>query len=427
MIYTFQEIKNQSWKWIAAILLLAFMITTSFRGGDFDLFMMSGERFWNGQNIYKPGYYESHSVYYFYGYPFSMVLSFFKFFPLPFVRLLWLCLNIYFMVQSWRMVVATLSLQKLTKSQQNIFYFACGAFMIHFINLNISAGQMTPLLLFISLKSIELAEKKNDWVGSSLLAFGIVIKTLPLAIVAYLLYRGYFRFVCLTIFFFVLYFNIPCWVHGYPYCVTQLTDWLDLAGLNNPKAIRREYWAPMHSFYSLFLVYCTTYGEAGIEFSRQIFSIGLKDLNRIILIVSLITSGFTLYFIRRMPFTQPQSPLHRLREISYMLVIIPLVFPMQQKYSFLFIFPAIAYILHAIISRSLTEGSTSRKTVITLLIMSFLLFISTIDLIFGQYVKDISQYLKFSTFADLLLIPCLIICNPNNASLPIENLETQPS
>lgn len=120
--------------------VLVYILILSFRSGDFDLFMMSGIRFLNGENIYKPGYYNNHDIYYFYGYPFSMILSFFSFFPLPLVNFFWLCLNVCFLISIWRMVVAYVSLKDLSNKKRNILYICCAAFIIHFVNLNITAG-----------------------------------------------------------------------------------------------------------------------------------------------------------------------------------------------------------------------------------------------------------------------------------------------
>jgi hypothetical protein len=405
--YTLYKLSMTIPEWFICILMFLYTISVSFRGADFDLFMLSGARFRNSENIYYPGYQEGGLTYYYYGYPFSMILSLFSYFPLPLIKFIWACINWYFFISSWIIVMAYFDVSSLSGAKRMLFYTIVIAFVIHFLNLNLTSGQMTFLMLFINLKVVDLANKGKFWQAAALLGFGITVKVMPIAILCYLLYRGFWKIGLLTAVLIILYYNIPCWLTSYAYCAHQFSDWIKLSESFNVNVLYREYYEPMHSIMAVIMAYFTAGGQ-GFGIRRHIVDLPLENALQLMVFLQISFVLFTLYFIRRMPFKPVQSRIHELWELSYIFLATIMIFPMQQKYSLLFIFPAVIYVAFYAIKAILEKG----KVFLILFSISFLLLISTIDMFFGEYFRDLSQYLKLSSFGVMLLMVCLAITRP---------------
>ncbi len=107
-----------------------------------------------------------------------------------------------------------------------------------------------------------------------------------------------------------------------------------------------------------------------------------------------------------------------MREISYLLLIIPLIFPHQQKYTFLLALPALYYISYfLLISYKKGAGGINTKkyyTILTLFILSFILVTLTTDGIIGRNLNLITQHYKAITYGAIILIFNLILCKPTD-------------
>lgn len=391
--------------YLLGIFLLLYAIHCCSRSGDIDLFLASGERFFNGENIYKPSYFDEH-ISYFYGYPFSMVLSIFHYFPIKLARLTWVLLNFFFLYQIVSISITYFNFNYLDKKDKITLWVLVSLFCVHFLNLNLIAGQMTIFLLFMCLFTLQLAEKKQNFLAGLCLAFAIIVKTVPLVMFLYLIYRKHLKTALFTVLFIPIIYLIPGIFHGLDYCVLQFNDWLDIISLDSESGISRELYEHMHSFTSMSVSYLTQ-NNLYHGFDRHIASFSYEIVKIIVIFLVLISGICSLFFLRSFPFIQEQNKLKVWWEISYLLGVSILVFPMQQKYSFLFLFPTFLYVSFFYVhikSNKIIVSQTFKNCLIFAIVISLLLFLSTVDALFGHYVKGFSQYYKLSSFGCIILI-----------------------
>ena len=104
------------------------------------------------------------------------------------------------------------------------------------------------------------------------------------------------------------------------------------------------------SFHSISTLFSTFFvAESGdfyaLPYRRHLLDLPLETLSTLINAARLLFVGATLYFLASKPFQPAKSNLQKLYEISYICLIIPLIFPHQQYYAFFFIFPAATYLI----------------------------------------------------------------------------------
>jgi hypothetical protein len=154
-----------------------------------------------------------------------------------------------------------------------------------------------------------------------------------------------------------------------------------------------------------------------IEIKRNIADIGIPALNLILNIVRGVFILFSIYFIRSVPFKRPVSKLQSYYEVSYILLIIPLIFPHQQHYAFFFVFPAIVYLIYYTLRKyfeaSLNSSVMEKRMFISLLIIIYLLLNS--HLLLGEF-EYFYNHFKTLTYGVILIIPLLAYARPE--SLP---------
>jgi hypothetical protein len=155
-----------------------------------------------------------------------------------------------------------------------------------------------------------------------------------------------------------------------------------------------------------------------LPLKRNIADISIASLNIIINLVRGAFLLFSLYFLRTRPFRNTAGTLQRLYEISYLCVIIPLLFPHQQHYAFVFIFPASTYLLFYLLyfyfdkkTRNSNKNFKTKK--ITLIVFfSIVYFLTNSHFILGQF-NDIYDHYKTLTYGVLILIILLAVCKPD--------------
>jgi hypothetical protein len=147
-----------------------------------------------------------------------------------------------------------------------------------------------------------------------------------------------------------------------------------------------------------------------LPIKRNITDVSIPTLTLILNSTRALLVMFTLYFLRTTPFKKISHNLHRFWEWSYILLLIPLIFPHQQYYEFLFVCPAVFYIIYSLIINYPTYPVLKRNGLIFGLVLSYML--CNLNLIFGQY-KDYYDHFKILTYGALLLIPMLASLKPD--------------
>lgn len=386
----------------------------SLKSGDIDFFVETGYRFINHIDLYKMLYNES--IYYVYSPVFSFLISPLTFLPIFLVRFAWALLNIYFVLEIYKIIVSLLP-QTSSRKVLNFIIVLSTIFTIHFFNLNFIIGQMTICMLYICLKAVYENEKKNIVLAGFLLAIGISIKVMPIVIFAYFFYNKCFKtlgFVCV---FLVILFASPYIVMPIEVMNSQYLSWID-ALFNGGGGFTREYSNSMHSLHSTSLVYLTNdshdiEGDVQLPFYRDFANLSIENVKLVSYSVSFFLIILTPFFLKRLPFTQPKSSLHLLYEVGYLCLITPLIFPMQQKYGYLFTLPSVLYLFYVCFENRF-KGNKMAITTIFMIIFFFMVSLSTVDLVIGSTLKMVSEYYKLIVWGTLLLIVPYLINYPKN-------------
>lgn len=407
--------KNNRWKVFLIAILCVYAVIISFREGDIDFFIETGTRFLANKDLYREYY--RNSIYFVYSPVFSFLVAPFTYFPIVLIRFLWAIATIYFIFEICKITLSYLPQNDFLSAQKIKIVVIGFLFTIHFFNLNFIIGQMTVFMLYICLKSIYENEKGNLWRSAIFLSIGIVIKVMPIIILVYFFYNRNFKTVFATIISIIVLVILPFLFVPIDTMVSQYLSWFD-AIFNGGGGFEREYSPSMHSLHSLALAYFTIDPNVltTVPFDRNLAILPLNEVKYISYGLSAFLVLLTPLLLKRLPFTSPKSDFHTLYEFGYLCLITPLIFPMQQKYGFLFIFPAIIYLIYSLLffnANTFYSKIITKICFVCILICFVLTSLSTVDALVGHTIKNISQYYKCITLGTIIVLIPYFLLNPN--------------
>jgi Glycosyltransferase family 87 len=410
-------LKSYWFYFILGLVLLAIILFEAQGQGDFYIFLSASRDLFLGKNIYTTLY--SNWFHYYYDVAFALILYPFSFLPLYAVKVSWLILNVFFVYRVWKIISNYLPLSKLGKKTKTLFVLLAFVFILKCLRDNFHLAQVTIFILYLTLEGLLLIHLEKKIAGSLLLALGITIKLLPIVIIPYLLYRKDWKSAGYTLSFIFLLLFFPALFIGYDYNLFLLKErWALINPMNQAHILDTS----ERSFHSLTTLLATLLIEnngdkLALPIKRNIADISLQQLNIIINSIRGLLVMFTLYFLNTKPFVNTISNIQRLYEISYLCLIIPLIFPHQQHYAFFFIFPASTYLLFYYIQTYFNASENTNRSNFKLkkYAMAFLLFIiyflCNSHLILGVF-NPYYDHFKTLTYGVLLMIPLLAFCNP---------------
>lgn len=384
--------------------------------GDFKVFLEAAKLLRNHENIYNNWIYVSEGVYCFYfNSPlFALILIPFSYLPNFIPNLIWLLLNVYFLYRIWQLIIKYFDLKGFDSNSKNLLIVLSFLFTLRFILDNFGMIQMTIYILWSVFESLESFKNKQNFKGGAILALAINIKILPVVLIPYLIYRNQLKPVLITTVFFIIFLFIPSVFFGIGFNNFMLCEWWNVINpLNSEHLIETD--LGLHSLTALIptLLHKTT-GE--IDCIRNFVDLDIGYVELILNSVRIFFILFTLYFLKNFPFKAARSKTHEIWEISYIILLIPLIFPHQQKYAFVLIFPSVAYVIYFLTSLYKYNHkeyikSTWKIVVISLIIVFILTTIST-DGIIGRELNRITQHYKTITYGTILLLILLAKCDP---------------
>ncbi len=412
------KIFKYHWSYYVGGLLALVIVLFEARGkGDFNIFISASRDLLSCKNIYEIPYNEWY--HYYYDVVFALILVPFSFLPLYLVKVLWLSLNVFFLFRIWKIITHWLPLNELPKRSLIVFTLLSFLFISRFIRDNLHLSQVTIMILYLTLEGVYMIGKDRKISGSILIAAGITIKLLPVVIIPYLLYRKEFKSVIYILIFIIALLILPAAFIGFEYNTFLLSERWQMI---NPMNIEHISDTSERSFHSLTTLLSTLLIENtgdlyALPCKRNIADISVDSLKIIINVARALFILFALYFLRTRPFKNKVSNIQRLYEISYVCILIPLIFPHQQHYAFMYIFPATTYLLYYFIVNYFSKNAgtviKNFKTKKALLISGLaLIYLSTNShLILGEFSKYYDHY-KTLTYGVLLLIIILAFCKP---------------
>jgi len=414
---------KRNWlQYLGGVAVLLIILYEARVKGDFDLFLSASADMFEGKNIYAIKYREWY--HYYYSTLFATILFPLTFLPLYAAKVCWLLINVFFVYRIWKVIIYHLPTFNANKKYNLLLALLTFLFMLRFLRDNFHLAQMTVFILFLILEGLFLIDNNKPILGAVLIALGIDIKLLPLVVVPYLFYRNEWKagifVMCFTVFFLI----VPGAFIGFEFNNFLLAERWNLL---NPTDREHILDVGERSFHSLSTLLATLLVEGAgdhhtLPIKRNIANITVEQLEIIINLVRGILVLATLYFLRSVPFTKTNSKIQKLYERGYILLLVPLIFPHQQHYSFLFIFPAVAYLIYYLLSMyresNLHSNNNRRRNnwrISLTLLLLIVYFLTNSHFILGEF-RHIYDHFKTLTYGALLLLILLAACPPKRLS-----------
>jgi hypothetical protein len=389
------------------IIAVVFAINCSKHSSDFSVFLDAGRRILIGENIYAQPFYQG--LQYYYSPLFALILSPLSKLPVFIPQFIWICFDYYFLYRIWAISLEYFDTSKLTIKQKYIWAIAVSLLSFRFVRHDMAVVQMTIFLLWATLQSMQFFNQNRNFSGAALLAMAINIKLLPLAFVIYLLYRNKFKGATLTALFYIVYLYLPAIFLGW-----ERNEYLVKAWFTTINPLSKQWTIETDdgpsSLVAMVPVYITkTIGKLSLK--RNLLNLKYEQVFIILNTVRIIFVVLALAFLKTRPFKTIGSGMRQYWEMCYFFIIIPLIYPHQQQYAFVYIMPAFIYITWYFI-----ENWHYIKPRMNFLKWLFLVVVGiNFTPIIGRdiitnYLFEVLLYYRVLTIATVLLIPVLWRC-----------------
>lgn len=400
----------------SAVALFIFLYIESQGEGDFHIFLSASADLFKGENIFEKSY--GLGFHYFYSLFFAILLHPLTYLPFQIAKFIWLALNCFFVWRIFQIIKNLLPLHNFSKNELLFLRIAGFVFASRFIFENLHYSQITIFLLYLCLQGMQLVFSHRPISGAFLIALGINIKLLPLVLLPYLFYRKFFAAGILVILFYAGLMLVPILFIGYERNTFLLSNWFHLINPTNTNHVLDVDERSFHSLSTLLstLLVQNTPDVHAMTLKRNIADISIEHLQMILNTVRLILIAFSLYFFRSLPFRSAPNLKHRFWEVSYLLLLVPLLFPHQQHYAFLFICPAFIFCIYHLIQNKNTIPKIKFKIMSTLSVIIYLM--CNLKILLGEF-NEYYEHYKILTYGALLLIVLLAFCVPKNENSEI--------
>lgn len=389
-------------KYIIAVFILFFLLFEFSGLSDFQIFLFASENLFKGEDIYKVPYMPGHMFYYYSPF-FAIFIYPLTLLPPDLAGWIWKILNFFLLFRIWYVIVWFLNPSFASDREKNIFTVLSFVAVHFLIYRNIHNHQMTILMLFCSLEGIRQIVKGNHWAGAVWLSLGINFKILPLVLLPYLIYRCWFKPVVYVAGISLALFFLPALFIGLEQNLFLHQSWLSTINpLDKEMSIDVEE-RGFHSLTTLVptLLYHETGDTSGVTLARNLADLSLETVLLITNICRLALVVLTLYFLRTLPFRRLRSKERIFVELSYILMIIPLIFPRQQTYAFFMIFPAVTVTLYFFLSKAAAVPKHHYRILLGLFIMG--LIVINLEFLVGHF-RHYYWHFKTLTWGTILLV-----------------------
>ena len=394
---------------LGGIIVLVYLAISAHRQGDLFIYESGSRDIFAGKDAYKISYVDG--FHYYYSTLFAVIIYPLTLLPVYVANLFWLLLNAFLLYRIAVLISRYFDLAVLTQKQRVLFIVLSFLFALRFILSNFHNQQITICILYLTVEGLHFIFSGNKLAGAVLIALGINIKILPVIFLPYLLYRREFRASFLVVVFYAGLLFLPGFIFGFTRNNMLISSWWDLI---NPGNTIHNLDVDERSFHSLSTLLATLLvknvpDKFALPIRRNIMDISYGHLVLVLNITRLIFISFTLYFLRTKPFIAKVSDKHRYVEISYLLLLVPLIFPHQQDYAFLFIMPAVTYIMYYLITERNSLSAAKFRFIVAFMGISYLL--CNLSLLLGEF-REYYDHFKILTYGTLLIIPLLAVCYP---------------
>lgn len=345
--------------------LYVFWLFTVYRrqtGGmdDFDIFFKSGERLLKGENIYGPPHY--YNLKYFYSVLFAGLMALLQGMELQTVKLLWFLLNTALFLRVF--IILRVRILQAFPWPNALFLsllLLCGKMVL----VNYTFNQISAVVLWTMVEAWHQMEKGRAVPALLILCLGINIKIMPIALAPYMLlhYPKPFRTLLLGSGFLLLYFLLPVPFIGWEYNWFLSGEWLKTLNPVSEIHVMQTYeygFTDISSMVTKYLSSEPVYMEPQIHIAG--LSMGALFVITNLLRAALLALLLLLVFRLKIPLKGIQTSA---LAVAGFMALIPICFPHQREYSFMFMMPMLALLTGMVFA----YGKPSDKAVFVLLVL----------------------------------------------------------
>ena len=307
---------------------------------DFDVFFKAGERLLNGENIYGPPHF--YNLKYFYSVLFAGIMGLIQPIGIHAVKWIWFVLNTALFVRIFFLL--RIHVFKTEKTAALIFFFLLLLFG-KIVLVNYTFNQISVLILWTMFEAYHLL-KKGHWIWAILiLCLGINIKIMPIVLAPYFVVMGKkpLQIVGLGIAALLLFLYLPALFIGFDNNQCLIGEWLKTLNPVSDIHVMQTYeygFTDLSSMLTKFLSAEPVYLEPQLN---------VADLSKSSLF--LLTNAIRAMLLGAVVYLAFKAK-HAVFAVDKTFVIvagfmalIPLCFPHQREYSFMFSMPMFAILM----------------------------------------------------------------------------------
>ncbi len=380
---------------------------------DLDIFLAASSALFEGKNIYHDLYFGA--FHYYYSLLFATIIHPLTTIPPWAAKLLFLIANYCLIYRIGQLMIRELKAPWFNAALRSLFLVVLTIAGMRFLRGNMHFGQVTIFILWASLESIFLIRRGQPIAGGSLLALAINIKLLPLVFIPYLIWRKHLRSLYTVLIALLTFFVRPAAWLGLDHWWFLTREWIALI---NPAEIRHIIDTSETSFHSLTSLLPSLLLERdpdnrALPISRNILSIHPHQIKWVLLGARCVLIALTLWFLRTPPFQRARGTMHAWWEVSYLLLVIPLIFPHQLSYAFLLTMPALAWVIYHLMEKWITSGA--RPGIHEWIAVGLVVLTFNLSLWLGPF-NEWYNHFKIVTWGTILLLVLLALYRPGKES-----------
>lgn len=401
---------------LCLLIASAYLIKEALGNGDFKVFLEAAKLLVSGETPYSNWIFVSEGNYclYFYSPLWASLLIPFSYLPSFVTHLLWLLASVYFLYRTGYLLRSYFSDVLLSNKQLRWVLLLSIALSFRFILYNFAMIQMTTFLLWGVLECIQLNNKRKYLLAGILLALIINIKVLPIVLLPYFIYRSAYKTVLVSIVFSLFFLLLPAVAIGWDFNLELLADWWKTINpINKEHLLETQLGA--HSLTAIVSPFFTEFEAHKVIRNENQIALGAQSAIIVVNCIRALLLFAMLFFLKWPPFKKNKSKLHEVWELSFLLLLIPLLFPRQQKYAFLMALPAQVYLSFFLVKFYTIRKKTFKLFhwifIIVLIVLSFLLMTATSDAFIGRNLNKWTQHYKLITYGALALAIVLPFCS----------------
>jgi hypothetical protein len=389
---------------IGLALLLIYAALKGFKGGnDINVFLHAGSQFLNGEDLYTSNPFNR----YLYSPLFAALMAPLSMLPWEVARIIWALMNIALSYRCYRILRELIPIEMWNSRASWIWKTGLLFLSFNAFNHNLVLGQMTVIILWMTMEGLYQIFFGKEWKGGGLLALGMNIKIIPIIAIAYIFFKGKIRASFITGAFLIASLVLPALFVGFQENISLHEKWLNEI---NPSGSRYA-WEENTGCVSLncilptFFLPVTEESNRHLELDTLLFAVEGNTLVYMIHGARLLVFIGLIFLIFKQ-WNKREEKLSLWREWSLLLIASLLILPHQMKYSMLYAIPAIMLLWFSFTSGK--YNGIKKWTILSALAGAVIISLMGRDVI-GSVTVDFLDHFRFMGITLLVIYSALLI------------------